>query len=270
MDGRAIGVFDSGVGGFSAVKVLEHILPREDIVYFGDSGRMPYGSRTRDEICSMSGEIAQFLSSFGVKAMLIACGTITSNAIDYLRERFETPFFGVVDEAASACCTATRNGRVGVIATAATVRSGAYTRAIHEINPAIEVIEQPCPPFARMVEDGHFRPGDAIAEETVRAQLAPLRCTGIDTLLLGCTHYPLLSDLIAAEMGENVRLVSAAAEAAYGLRRFLDGHGMLSESAIEGTRRYYTSGDLATFTHCAELFLGHGIEAEVHTLNNGR
>lgn len=265
MDGRAIGVFDSGVGGFSAVKVLEHILPREDIVYFGDSGRMPYGSRTRDEICSMSGEIAQFLSSFGVKAMLIACGTITSNAADYLRDRFETPFFGVVDEAAAACRTATRSGRVGVIATAATVRSGAYTRAIRALDPAIEVIEQPCPPFARMVEDGHFRPGDAIAEETVRSQLAPLRGTGIDTLLLGCTHYPLLADIISAEMG-GVRLISAASEAAYGLRRFLDSHDMLSGSAVEGTRRYYTSGDPALFTHCAELFLGHGIDAEVHTL----
>ena len=266
MDGRAIGVFDSGVGGLSAVKVLEHILPREDIVYFGDSGRMPYGGRTRDEICSMSAEIVQFLSSFGVKAMLIACGTITSNAADYLRSRFDTPFFGVVDEAAAACCTATRNGRVGVIATAATVRSGAYTRAIHAISPETDVIEQPCPPLAAIVEEGHFRPGDTIAEEAVREQLAPLHGTGIDTLLLGCTHYPLLSDIISAEMGENVRLVSAAAEAACGLRRFLCSCGMLSGSAVEGARRYYTSGDLATFTHCAELFLGHGIEAEVHTL----
>lgn len=266
MDRRAIGVFDSGVGGLTAMKVLEERLPNENILYFGDSGRMPYGGRTQGEIRAMSHEIAAFLDSCGVKAMLIACGTITTNAIESLRRSFAVPFFGVVDAACRACAERTVTRRVGVIATEASVRSGAYTRGITALDSGITVLEKACPPFARMVEDGHFRPGDALAEETVRQQLAPLSGQNIDTLLLGCTHYPLLSDILTAQLGPRVRLVSAGAEAAYELERCLRENELLTDAPVQGTRRFFTSGSTELFGRCAQRFLGHAILPEHHIL----
>ena len=263
MKGGAIGVFDSGLGGLTAMKELESLLPDEDIIYFGDSGRMPYGSRERNEICSMAEEIARFLDSRGVQAMLIACGTITTNASDYLRARFSQPFFGVVDAACRAAMAATKTGHIGVIATEASIRSGAYEAGLHSLGDA-EVIARACPSFAPAVEQGHFLPGDAIAEAAVRRELAPFSGSGIDTLLLGCTHYPLLADVISAYLGDDVALVSAGAEAAKELAAYLRDNGRLGSGS--GRREYFTSGELSVFERSAALFLGHSIAAKRHIL----
>lgn len=262
MKNSAIGVFDSGLGGLTAMKELEELLPDSDIIYFGDSGRMPYGGRTKEEICRMSGQIAGFLDSLGVCAMLIACGTITTNAKNFLENRFPQPFFGVVDAACRASSSATKVKKVGVIATEASIRSGAYERELLALDREIEVVSRACPSFAPMVERGHFLPGDSLAEETVRRELAPFVDSGIDTLLLGCTHYPLLEGVISGFLGEGVRLVSAGAEAAGELAAWAVENGVSGS----GRREYYTSGSITAFESSAELFLGRSIRARPYRL----
>ncbi len=262
MDNRAIGVFDSGLGGLTSAKVLEELLPNENLIYFGDSARMPYGSRSRREIQAFALEGAAFLQSFDVKAILIACGTISSNAFDVLEGSFETPFFGVVDSACRASVNYSRNKRIGVIATPASVKSGVYERGIKALCPQAQVISQGCPDFAEMVEQGHFRPGDPIAEKVVAEQVAVFKESGIDLLLLGCTHYPLLQDIIAENLGHELKMISSGAEAAYALARQLKAQDALAERERAGSRLWYTSGDTVHFSKTAELFLGHGISAE--------
>lgn len=263
MDERAIGVLDSGIGGLTSAKVLEEILPREDIIYFGDSRRMPYGGHTREEICEMSLQGAAFLDSFNVKAILLACGTISSNAVDTLRANFKTPFIGVVDAACSAAAKYTKTKKIGVIATPATIASGVYERGLGALDGEIRVLTHACPGFACMVEQGHFRVGDSVAESEVARELSCFPSSGIDTLLLGCTHYPLLEGVIAQYLGSGVRQISAGVEAAYSIAEFLRVHDMLTPStAATGRREWYTSGDTDTFGRTADIFLGHHILPE--------
>lgn len=262
MDTRAIGVLDSGIGGLTSAKVLEEILPREDIIYFGDSRRMPYGGHTREEICEMSLQGAAFLDSFNVKAILLACGSISSNAAQTLRAHFKTPFVGVVDAACAAAARCTKTKKVGVIATPATISSGVYERGLGELDAEIEVLTHACPGFAEMVEQGHFRVGDAVAEREVARELSCFLGSGIDTLLLGCTHYPLLEGVIARYLGRHIRQISAGVEAAYSLEEYLRGNDLLTDSRTPGSRRWYTSGDPEVFGASADLFLGHHIAPE--------
>lgn len=262
MDTRAIGVLDSGIGGLTSAKVLEEILPREDIVYFGDSRRMPYGGHTREEICEMSLQGAAFLDSFNVKAILLACGTISSTATDTLRAHFKTPFIGVVDAACAAAARCTRTKRVGVIATPPSVASGVYRRGLGELDGDITVLTRACENFAEMVEQGHFRVGDEIAEREVARELSCFRGSGIDTLLLGCTHYPLLGGVIAGYLGQDIRQISAGVEAAYSLEEYLRANDLLTDRRTPGSRRWYTSGDPEVFSSSADLFLGRHIAPE--------
>ncbi len=259
MDNRAIGVLDSGIGGLTSAKVLEEILPREDIIYFGDSRRMPYGGRTRDEICEMSLQGAAFLESFDVKAILLACGTISTNAADALRAVFKTPFIGVVDAACAAAARATRAKKIGVIATPPSIASGVYERGLAGLDGDLTVITHGCTNFAEMVEQGHFRVGDELAEREVRRELRCFLGSGIDTLLLGCTHYPLLSEVIAQYLGSEIRQISAGVEAARALAAYLRQREMLADGEGAGRRLWYTSGDTHTFGHTADIFLGHHI-----------
>lgn len=265
MDERAIGVFDSGLGGLTAVKVLEELLPHENIIYFGDTGRMPYGGREVDELRRMAVEDAAFVSSFGVKAMLVACGTMSAVAMDALREHFDTPFFSVEDAACDAVAASTRNKRVGVIATATSIRSGMFEKGILRRDGSLSVTARACPGWAEMVEQGHFRPGDELAERTVARDLAEMKEKGVDTLLLGCTHYPLLEDIIRAFMGGDVKLISCGGETAVRLAGYLREKGLLS-GAQRGQSRYFTSGDTGLFRRGAEAFLGRTVAAEYHSL----
>ena len=266
MDNRAIGVFDSGLGGLTAAKVLEELLPQENIIYFGDSGRMPYGGRSVEELRRIAVEDAGFVGSFGVKAMLIACGTMSGCAMEALRENYSTPFFSVENAACNAVVAATVNKRVGVIATAGSIRSGMFERGIKRRDSGIQVIAKACPSLAALVEQGHFRPGDAVAEAAVREELSVFEGSGIDTLLLGCTHYPLLSEIIAGYLGEELRQISCGAETARELAAYLKDNDMLAVRGGEGRRRWFTSGDTALFASGASLFLGHAIEVERHIL----
>lgn len=266
MDNRQIGVFDSGIGGLSAVRVLEELLPNEDIVYFGDSARMPYGGKSRDEIVSNSMQVARFLEERGVKAALIACGTITSNAIENLRKAFDFPFFGVVCASCEAAVKATKVKKVGVIATEATIKSGVFDAGITELDPSVKVLSRACPGFAPLVESGHFLRGDRKAEASVRSELGAFLHSGIDTLLLGCTHYPLLADVISDFLGEAVTLISSGGEAAKELKRHLESAGMLKDSERPGVRHFYTSGNVDVFSKSAANFLGHEISALRHEI----
>ncbi len=266
MDNRPIGIFDSGIGGLTAAKVLEELLPHEDIIYFGDSGRNPYGGRSRAELVKLSGEDADFLADMGVKAILAACGTTSTNAMPELRRsRPDMPFFDVLDAPCLRVCDVTKSGRVAVIATEATIRTGAYERRLKELDGGLDVFSLACPEFAGMVERGHFRSGDPIAEDAVERALAPLRRYGADTLLLGCTHFPLLSDIIARVLG-GITQVSAGAEAAAKLSGELAAAGLLSERSERGRHDYYTSGDPAVFAAGAEIFLGHAVEPKRHII----
>ena len=212
MDDRPIGVFDSGLGGLTTVRELCRLLPEEDIVYFGDTGRVPYGSRSRETIVKYARQDVAFLRTFDLKTIVIACGTVSTTALDVLAAENPIPVLGVVAPAARAAARATRS--IGLIGTQASIRSGAYERLIRAENPAARVLAQPCPLFVPLVENGRFRPGDVVIETVAAEYLAPLKEAGVDTLVLGCTHYPLLEKVIGAYMGPEVRLINSGAEGA--------------------------------------------------------
>lgn len=263
MDPRPIGIFDSGLGGLTAAKALEEILPGENLIYFGDSANAPYGTRSREELLALAKANAAFLQRFGVKAILVACGTVSSNVLDVVERQFPIPFFGVLDAACAAAAAETKTGRVAVAATEATIRSGAYERRLKAIDPGLEVFSKACQSLVITVERGHFCPGDPFAAAAVAEELKAIRDFGPDTLMLACTHFPLLSELIADYLGPGVRLLSVGAETAWALKAYLRDNGMLSGMET-GERRWFTSGGLAEFSEHAEIFLGHKIRPEKH------
>ena len=264
MDQRPIGIFDSGLGGLTAAKTLEEILPGENLIYFGDSRNAPYGTRPRRELAALAAANAGFLSGFDCKAILVACGTVSSNAMDVLTERWpRLPFFGVIDAACESACARSRSGRIAVAATEATVRSGAFTRALLRRRPEAEVVARPCQSLVALAEAGHFAGDDPAAREAVEREFAPLRAEKPDTLLLACTHFPLFREAIADYMGPEVELLSVGEETARALKRALTDAGALADRGA-GVRRWFTSGPTAEFERLGALFLGHPICAEQH------
>ena len=263
MDNRPIGVFDSGLGGLTAVRELQRLLPGEDIIYFGDTGRVPYGGRSRDTIIRYARQDVAFLRTFDLKAIVIACGTVSTTALDVLTAENDIPVWGVVEPAARAAAAATKNGRVGLIGTQATIRSGAYERRIAQGAPQIQVMAAACPLFVPLVENGRFRRGDIVIETVAAEYLAPLKAAGVDTLVLGCTHYPLLEEVIAACMGPDVSLVSAGAEGARAAADFLRARGALSGRADGGACRFFVSDRQEDFARLASIFLGRDVTEAV-------
>lgn len=259
MDNRPIGVFDSGLGGLTAVKELELVLPGESVVYFGDTGRVPYGTRSRETIRRYAREDMAFLTGHGVKAVLAACGTVSSVAAD-IGGALSVPYFDVVSPTAKAAALLTRNGRIGVLGTSATIHSGSYTRAIAELDPQIQVFPQSCPLFVPLAENGFISPEDPVVRLIVERYLAPLREARVDTLILGCTHYPLLWDAIRQEMGENTSLVSSGREAAAAMAEALTRTESLCEPGRPRKAEFYVTDAPENFSSVAELFLGHAVE----------
>lgn len=259
MDTRPIGVFDSGLGGLTAVRVLRRILPEEDLVYFGDTARVPYGSRSRETLLRYARQDLRFLRSFDLKAVLIACGTVSTTSLDVLQAENELPIVGVVEPTCRRCLAVTKNRRVGMIATLASVRSGAYEAALRRLDPAVEVFCQPCPLFVPLVENGRFRPGDVVIETVAREYLTPLLERGVDTLILGCTHYPLLEEVISAVCGPGVTLVSAGEESAFELKRLLTARGLRAPADRQGTAEFCVSDRAEDFEGVASVFLQEDI-----------
>ena len=263
MDSRPIGVFDSGLGGLTTVRELCRLLPGEDIVYFGDTGRVPYGSRSKETIIRYARQDVAFLRTFDLKLIVIACGTVSTTALDILANENPIPVLGVVAPAAAAAAETTQNGRIGLIGTQASIRSGAYEALIRKADPAAQVTAQPCPLFVPLVENGRFRPGDVVIETVAGEYLAPLKEAGVDTLVLGCTHYPLLQDVIAAQMGPQVRLVNAGAEGARAAAARLAADDALSGKTEGGSCRYFVSDRQEDFSRLASIFLGWDVTGAV-------
>lgn len=253
-----IGVFDSGIGGLTVVRELLRQLPNEDIVYFGDTARVPYGPKSPETVTRFSREITTFLLEQGVKAVVIACNTATAHALEILRREFDIPIIGVVEPGSRAATQASAKRRIGVIGTQGMVGSHAYDRAIHAIDPNVEVLSQACPLFVPFAEEGWFE------HEAIRlvAQdyLTPLSHSDIDTLVLGCTHYPLLKPLLAEVLGPSVRLIDSAEETAAETARTLAGAHLTANAGADPSYRFVASDDPLQFLQLGQRFLGGTME----------
>ena len=261
MDPRPIGVFDSGLGGLTAVRQIRQMMPSEHIIYFGDTARVPYGNRSRETILKYARQDIRFLQQFDPKVVVIACGTVSSNCLDDLRAENDIPIIGVVEPTVRRAAAVTRNGRVGLIATRASVSSGAYQRMFAALAPEVQVFSKACPLFVPMVEEGRFQSGDVVIETLAEEYLQELRAQHVDTLVLGCTHYPLLTEILSGVMGGSVFLVDAGREAACAAQTLLQEKGELATSGT-GSLRFYTSERAADFQRLAEIFLQESCQTQ--------
>ena len=258
MKNRPIGVFDSGLGGLTAVRELEAILPGEKIIYFGDTGRVPYGTRGRDVIRRYTEDDCAFLERYDVKMIIAACGTVSSVAGDIIHSR-SVPAVDVVEPTARAAVASTKNNKIGIIGTAATVKSGSYAKVIEALLPEAQVFGQECPMLVPLVENGWISEDDKIAALAVERYLKPLKEQGIDTLILGCTHFPLLVPHISSYLGADVSLISAGKEAAKTCARILSKNNELNDSSDGGTT-FFVSDKGQNFKAVAKTFLGRECE----------
>lgn len=253
MDERPIGVFDSGLGGLTIVRGLVDLLPHEHIVYFGDTARFPYGEKSTEELRRFSTEITDVLLDHDVKMIVVACNSASSTALEHLRERYAVPIVGVIEPGVRAATEVTE-GCLGVIGTEATISSGAYEDAVRATRADVELVTQACPGFVELVERGELDSADAYG--LVAMTLAPLRVNEVDTLILGCTHYPLLARTIGDVMGRDVVLVSSAEETAFEVLDILDRTGMRRSGDGDPSRLLFvTSGDEETFGALGSQFL---------------
>jgi len=250
-----IGVFDSGLGGLTVVRALLDLVPGESIVYFGDTGRFPYGPKPADEVLKYSFEIADVLLRQDIKLLVVACNSASAAALDRLRDHLDVPVIGVIEPGMRAAARVTENKHVGVIGTVGTIASGSYQRAAAELHADLDLTCAACPGFVEFVEQGDV--GSDQVHVLAERLLAPVRNAGVDTLVLGCTHYPLLARTIANVMGPDVVLVSSADETAFEVRV------RLTERRTDPsprTVRFVTSGDVATFRHLGGRFLGPEVD----------
>ncbi len=249
-----IGIFDSGLGGLTALKELAKLLPNEDFIYFGDTGRVPYGTRSAETIIKYSLEDMNFLSSFGVDAILVACGTVSSTALPELRRHTNISVYGVIESAVAAAAKATKNGRIGVIGTNATIKSGAYEAGLMTIDPSFEVTSVPCPLFVPLVENGFTQIGDEVTLGAAKRYLRPMIERGVDTLILGCTHYPIISWAIEEAL-PGITLISSGKAAAETVAQDILS-GRIRSRGGEGSIRCYCSDKPDNFEAVANVFMG--------------
>ncbi len=260
MDQRPIGIFDSGLGGLTCVKKVMELLPGEDIIYFGDTGRVPYGTRSAETVIKYVRQNIRFLKTFDIKYIIIACGTASSAALPFIQDEWDFPIAGVLEPTCLAAAKATKNNKIAVLGTQGTIRSGKYQEKLNDINPELQIWNKACPMFVPLVENGYL---DApVTELLVQEYLLPLKEEGVDTMILGCTHYPLLAPVISRVMGDGVTLINAGAETAVSAKEFLEKNHMLSEKAL-GTAQYYVSDGVEGFTSLAGMFLEKEIVGDV-------
>jgi len=253
-----LGVFDSGIGGLTVAHALFERLPRESVIYFGDTARVPYGPKSPETVRRYSAEILAYLLHRGVKAVVVACNTSTAHALASLRERSPVPVLGVIEPGAKGAVAASRSGAIGVIGTAGTIASGAYGRAIKALRPDARVVSQACPLFVPLVEEGWF---DHPATELVaREYLRPLAAAKIDVLVLGCTHYPLLKPLLSRVLGDSVRLIDSAEETAAAAQRELEARSLQADGSQAPTHTFVISDDEPHFRSVGARFLGERLQ----------
>lgn len=255
-----IGVFDSGVGGLTVVREIMRQIPNENIVYFGDTARLPYGSKSRETVNRYSRQIVRFLQTHHVKTIVVACNTASSYALEELEQETDIPMIGVVKPGANLAARVTRNGKIGVIATEATISSQIYTKYIKELNPTVTIYGKACPLFVPLVEEGLWQ--DPVTDEIARRYLSELIDIDIDTMILGCTHYPLIRSTLGRIIGEKVTLVNPAYETARELKLLLQENELLNERPHElGTDQYrfYVSDAADKFKTFANSIIKYGI-----------
>lgn len=262
MDDRPIGIFDSGFGGLTAVRALRALCPEENIVFFADNGRAPYGGRPRGQLRCMAHQNLAVAASCGAKLIFAACGTLSSNAADILAA-YPVPAFGVLDAAVAEIAREESKAPIGVIATEATVRSGAFQRALQAACPGREVYAAACPAFVPLIEGGRVERDDPKLRRAVEYYLQPLKEQGVGTLLLGCTHYGLIAEALGDYLGGSVRLVDASCCAAAFIKDYLEENGLRGGA---GTLRCLTSGELERFERLAPLFLGQSEPPQTETV----
>lgn len=256
-----IGVFDSGLGGLTALRRLQKDLPGEELIYFGDTARVPYGGRDKQTLLHFAKTDIALLQSHGVKAILVACGTVSSVILEEIKADYAIPLVGVVDSAAEAAAQATKNGRIGIWGTAASIGSGAYAKRLAERGYE-NTVAVPCPKLVPLIEGGHTAADDLEARAAVREYLAPVLESGVDTLILGCTHYPLLAEVIRAEAGEGLTLIDSGAESIAVLRSVLAERDLLREEQ-KGSSRFLVSGSPMEFARGAGRFLNQELSGKV-------
>jgi glutamate racemase len=256
-DSRPIGIFDSGVGGLTVADKVQKIMPGEDIIYFGDTARVPYGTKSKETITKFSVENVEFLMKHNVKIILVACNTASSLSLDFLKRCFRVPIIGVIEPGARAAAGVTRNNRIGVIGTSATISSQAYEKAIKKIRANARVFTQSCPLFVPLVEEGWTQ--NPVADMIAGVYLKPIKSKNVDTLIMGCTHYPMLKSVIRKVVGRGVFLIDSAVEVAKEARGLLDANGLLNERKTRGECLYLVSDEPARFVRMGEKFLGRHI-----------
>lgn len=254
MKENPIGIFDSGLGGLTVLKEIARLLPYESTVYLGDTARVPYGNKSKDTIVRYSFENARFLLRHHIKLLVIACNTASAFALEEIRSALPIPVIGVIEPGAKAATAATRTGRVGIIGTEGTIKSGAYCSAIKALAPDVKTFTQACPMFVPLAEEGWT--DNSIAIDTAAMYLAPLKKFGIDTLVLGCTHYPLLKRTIAKVMGPGVKLIDSAEAAAQEVRRTLAENGIANGQNTAPSRRFYVTDSPERFIKVGKTFFG--------------
>ncbi len=255
---RPIGIFDSGIGGLTVAKSLFNILPNENVIYLGDTARLPYGTKSKETVILYSIENLKFLLSKKVKMVVVACNTASSVAVPFLQKITKIPVIGVIVPGAKASVEYSKNGKIGVIGTKGTIRSKAYRNEIKKINKEIEVYSQPCSLFVQLAEDGWTE--NRIAELTAREYLSGLKETGIDTLILGCTHYPILKGTISKVMGKKIKLIDSGEETAKEVKRILEKSDLLNSGKKKGYHKFYVTDFPDNFKSISERFLGKKIK----------
>lgn len=248
-----IGVFDSGVGGLTVCKEIMRLLPEESIIYFGDTARVPYGNKSKETVTVYSRQIANFLLSKGVKAIVVACNTASAFALETIAHEVPVPMIGVVKPGARTASVSTKNGRIGVIGTEGTVKSGLYKEFLQEIKPEVQVYSKACPLFVPLVEEGMA--DDWITKEVVKRYISELTDKEVDTIVLGCTHYPLLRKVIGEVAGPEVNLVNPAYETARELSMVLAEKNLLAEPGTAAHHKFYVSDGAEKFRDFANSIL---------------
>lgn len=266
MDKRPVGVFDSGLGGLSAVKAMLRYLPEEDIIYFGDTGRVPYGTRSEKTIELYAKEDIAFLEKFNCKLIMAACGTVSSVAKEAM-SHVKEPFVEVVTPACAAAVKATVNQRVGVMGTSATINSGSYEKEIKRRNSAIEVTGVSCPMLVSLVENDWIDSDDKIAVEIIRRYIKPLMEKKVDTIILGCTHFPHLAPIISKVAGDGVQLIDTGYEAVMRAKAILAEKDLMNEAGHKGVSKYYISDRTQNFSDIANTLLGTDISDQANFID---
>ena len=259
MDNRPIGVFDSGLGGLTVLKEIMELIPTESAVYFGDCGRAPYGTKSKEMVIKYTFQDIRFLLNQDIKMMVIACNTMSACSLELVKHDFNIPVIEVVQPGSSCAVRETRNKRVGVIGTAATISSGVYEKTINKMDDSIKIFSKACPLFVNLVEEGWW--DNDIALRIAEEYLTPLKQENIDTLVLGCTHYPLLENVIRKVLGDDVRLISSALEVAKVVKDVLSKNDLQRDGSVKPVYRYYTSDSVEKFETLGSAILGKKINS---------